>query len=455
MDKNKWASDCYRKGVEAMEKQNWDLAVEMFGMCAKFVPDNLMYRQLLRNSEYKKYNDNKTGAGTFAKSKLLSIRGRIKKARGKEEWDEVDKACEEGLALNPWDTQLNQDLAEAARKREHLEVAKFAMMSAQKSDPNNKPLNIALAEVLEDRGEYDEAAKVWEHICRLDPNDGQARSRLSGCHTKNTLDRGGYEDAKSTQSVAVNRGRGPKPGESMAPGESEETDLKHAIRKEPDRVEHYLKLANHYKKTRKLDQAYETLNTALQVSGNDPGVRELLEDVELARMEANLELAKEAATRDKTDTARNNAAALANEFHKRKLEVVSRRSERYPQDLNLKFELAKLFMHFQKWAQAIPLLQQASKQTRLEPAARVHMGKCFIYDKKLPLAKGQLERGVAVLTHDADPKLFVEAHYLLARVCDELGDKPTAEKHYGEVLVVDYEYKDAKDRLEKLQGGGG
>jgi hypothetical protein len=40
-------------------------------------------------------------------------------------------------------------------------------------------------------------------------------------------------------------------------------------------------------------------------------------------------------------------------------------------------------------------------------------------------------------------------------VCDELGDKPTAEKHYGEVLVVDYEYKDAKDRLEKLQGGGG
>ncbi|MBL8852014.1 MAG: tetratricopeptide repeat protein, partial [Planctomycetaceae bacterium] len=190
MDKNKFASDCYRKGVEAVDKKNWDFAVEMFTTCARFVPDNVMYRQLLRNSEYKKYGDNKTGAGALAKSKLMGIRSRIKKAKAKAEWDEVDKACEEGLAINPWDVQLNVDLAEAAQARQYMEVARFALQEARNIEPSNKQLNQQLAELLEQRGEYDVAAKVWEHICRLDPLDGNARSRMGGAHMKKTIDRG-------------------------------------------------------------------------------------------------------------------------------------------------------------------------------------------------------------------------------------------------------------------------
>ena len=31
-DKNRWASDCFRKGTEAVNKKNWDLAIEMFGI---------------------------------------------------------------------------------------------------------------------------------------------------------------------------------------------------------------------------------------------------------------------------------------------------------------------------------------------------------------------------------------------------------------------------------------
>jgi predicted Zn-dependent protease len=59
------------------------------------------------------------------------------------------------------------------------------------------------------------------------------------------------------------------------------------------------------------------------------------------------------------------------------------------------------------------------------------------------------------LTYDEDPNLFKDTYYNLARVCEETGDKAAAEAHYGEILVRDYEYKDARQRLEKLQGGGG
>jgi tetratricopeptide (TPR) repeat protein len=78
---------------------------------------------------------------------------------------------------------------------------------------------------------------------------------------------------------------------------------------------------------------------------------------------------------------------------------------------------------------------------------------CFYKDGKLSLAKGQLERAVPDLNHDRDPKLFKEAHYNLARILEELGETEKAEQHYGEVLVVDYDYRDARQRLERIQAG--
>jgi tetratricopeptide (TPR) repeat protein len=238
-----------------------------------------------------------------------------------------------------------------------------------------------------------------------------------------------------------------------APGESQEADLKHAIRKEPQKVEHYLKLADYYKRDGQLDEAHAILEQALPVSGNDANVREQLEDVELARMHKNVEIAKERANEAGDETARKNAAELSTEYQKRRMEVLVRRVERYPQDLNVKYDLAQVFMMFKKWPQAIPLLQQASQNKRLKVRALVNLGECFIYDKKLSLARSQLERSVTELNAADDPKMFVKAHYMLAWIYEQLGDKPAAENHYGEVLVVDYEYKDARERLEKLQGG--
>ena len=449
------AADCYRRGVEATEKHNWDLAVEMFGMSVKFVPENLTYRQLLRGNQYKKYNENKSGAGALAKSKLMGIRGRVKKARTKSEWDEMDKACEEGWR-SIRGTCSQPDAEQALRAREYMEVARFALQCAWRVDQTNKQISWQLAELLEERGEYDEASKVWEHICKLDPNDGNARSKLTGSHTKKTLDRGGYEEADTTKKVMAGRTPGKPSADAAAPGESQEADLKHAVRKEPQKVEHYLRLADYYKREGKLDEAHAALEQALQVSGNDANVREQVEDVELLRMHKNVELAKERAGESGDETARKNAAELSNEYQKRRMEVLVRRVERYPQDLNIKFELAQIFMLsiFKKWPQAIPLLQQASQNKRLKVRSLVGLGECFIHDKKLSLAKGQLERAVAEINAPDDPKLFVKAHYMLAWVFEQLGDKPAAENHYGEVLVVDYEYKDARERLEKLQGGG-
>lgn len=453
-NRDKLCADCWRRGTEAMQKQNWDYALEMFGTCVSLKPENLVYRQTLRGCTYRKYDNNKSGAGGLAGMKLMAVRNRAKKARGKQEWAEMDKAAEEGLRLNPWDVGLNMDLGEAAKQREFLEVAEFGYKCAFEADPKNKENALVYVNLLQEIGKYTDAIKVTETLSKLYPGDIALQRLWTQLQTLQTTAQGGFDEASSTRDVRRRGAAEIRQGESVAPGQSEENDLKHAIRKEPDKVEHYQKLAAFYRKEKKLDQAHETLKKALELSGGDVNYREQVEDVELDMLRKNRDMAREAAQQDAAnETARKNFEQLEKELIKRELEVFTNREQRYPKDLRLKFDIAVRYMRFQKWSEAIPRLQKASQDTRMKAEALARLGTALHKDGKTSLARGQLERAIPELNPEKDQKLFLDAHYDLGRICEELGDLPAAEKHYGEILVIDYDYKDARQRLEKIQGG--
>lgn len=439
-----------------MNKANWDLAVEMFSTCVKLVPHNLTYRQLLRQCTKKKYKDNGKGAGTMSMAKIMSAKGKIKKAKAAEDWEEASKACEEGLLLNPWDTQLNLELAEVSIKLERGEIAKFSYVEAAKSAPKDTKILYSLCALLKSRFEYDEGIKVAERICAIEPNDLNAVRLITELQTLKTTHRGGYDEAGSTKDIATNKGAtaGNRAGPA-APGDSAETDLKHAIRKEPTKVEHYLKLAILQKGKKNYADALATLRTALEVSGNNPEVNEQVEDAELLQMKSELDTLTEKANASEAPEDRQKVAAAANAYRERNIAVLSSKVQRYPANLAIKKQLAELLMQLQKWQEAIPHLQKAAQDPRQKGPALMLLGKCFMFDKKPQLARSQFERALPEINPEADQKTYMECNYLLARVCEDLGDAKTAETHYGNVVVLDYDYKDALKRMEKLQGGGG
>ena len=282
-DKKKIAADCWKTGSEAMAKENWDYAIEMFGKSVSLVPDNLLYRQTLRGVERKKYADNGSGA-KMAGLRLTKVRARIKAGRLKKNWGAIDRAAEDGLKINPWDSSLLFELGVAARERGFSEVATDAMRTAVANNSKNKDFARELAELLEARGDYNEAAKIWQRLARLDPMDSHARTKSMQVLTDNVIDRGGYEGAESTRDTMADDevarrlktgGGGPADG----PGQSEEADLVNAVRREPEMIEHRLKLGAHYRKAGKLEEAAATIREALEISGGDPALRAGLEDV--------------------------------------------------------------------------------------------------------------------------------------------------------------------------------
>ncbi len=455
-DKNKMAANCWKHGSEAMLRENWDYAIEMFRQAAKFVPDNLMYRQSLRGVECRKYDENKTGA-KMSTMKLMGTRASIKKARMKKNWEAIDLAAEDGLAINPWDAQLNADLGEACRHLEYTDVALFGYEKAVESDPENKDFLKALAELYSEKGRYSEASATWRRIQKIDPMDAEARRMAQQCLTMDVIETKGYEDAEDTKGVMTDKQISDRLGTGNqaadGPGMSLEADLQRAIRKEPENQDNYLKLGEHYRREGKLDEARAQFTKALEVSGGDADIREQIEDIDLDLLQQRVDNAKEIARNDADDEkALHNAKALAGELLKREISVFQSRVERYPNDLRVKFELGKRLMRIKKYAQAIPLFQQSSRDSRLAIEAMISLGKCFIAEKKGSLALRQFVKAIeaGIDPHD-HPELFKEAHYWAARLYEDSGKQDDAESHYGEVLALDYEYKDARERLEGLQ----
>ncbi len=453
------ANECWKSGSAATTKENYDYAVEQFATAARLVPDNLVYRQSLRGAEYRMYKNNGSGA-KLAGAKLMGVRSRVKKARGKEDWTTMNEEAEKGLQINPWDAQLEAWVGEACAKMEFFEIALFAYSNAVKQDKENMNYLRELAKLHLDRRNYDEAGRLWEKIYQLDPMDSEARSMQTQIQTMKTMDRGKYDEAENTRDVKVGQtaydeDRGKKSGPSaIGPGDDLESDLKRAIRKNPEAFEPYQKLGDFYRKNKRLDECIEMYKAAHEKSKDNDDLREQLEDVQLEKLKNQVEAAAEASKKNPDDEeAKKKRTALAGKLIKCEIQVFEDRLKRHTQDSRLKYELAKRYMRLQKWANAIKLLQQAVADSRLETEVLVMLGECFINDKKLPLAKRQFEKALPNLNAHDKPELFKTAHYALGRLAEKEGNLELAEQHYSDILGIDYEYKDVLKRLERIQSG--
>lgn len=451
------ASDCFKRGTEAMSKKNWDYAISMYRQAASLVPSNVLFRQTLRGCEEKKYGDNGKGA-SMASMKLMTVRGRLSKARYSKDWQSINQIAEDGLAVNPWDHSLNAALGEAAKNLGWFEVAVYAYERAVKFERLNKDYNRELAQLLEDRGEFERAIEAWSRVLEADKLDSQARMKITQLEAKKTLVRGRYEDASSTRDLMDDQrvAQIMKTGEKTdGPGQSPEEDLRRAIRKDPANKDNYLKLADFLSRNGNLDEAEETLKQAFEVSGGDINIRERLDEVQLDRMRTAVEFARQKAAKPDADQqARDQYASLQRELLHREIEIFSNLVERYPADSRRKFDLAGRFMKIDKLDQAIPLFQQARTDMRLKGQALLNLGKCFASKKEYTLAKRQLEQAVPEIKLADHQDQYLELYYFLGRVNEKLRDKEAAIQNYQEVLAVNYAYKDTRARIEALEASG-
>ena len=187
------------------------------------------------------------------------------------------------------------------------------------------------------------------------------------------------------------------------------------MRKDPANKDNLLKLADMYRRDGRLEDAEQNLLKALELSGGNMNIREVLEDVQLDLMAKAVTVAKEQFRANPTDETRNSRPSR---WRPSTSTARSRSSPCVPNGIRricgMKFELATRYMKQQKWQAAIPLLQQARSDPRVKGESLINLGKCFGYDKKPQLARRQFEAAIPEVNHE-DSTRALQGSLLLAR----------------------------------------
>jgi tetratricopeptide (TPR) repeat protein len=456
---------CYEHGTKLMQqdKYDFDYAHSLLVECVANDPGNLLYVEALLQNLQQKYHNNKRGAFL-----AFGGKGGFKKALARKDWANVLKLGPDVLKTNPWDVGSLRGLADACAAFGYIEVELRYLRNALDANPKDPEVNKHCAQSLARIGQFDQAIACWNRVDEARRGDVEAQRMISDLQIAKTQGRRSF-------------GKGPpvKPIRSPAPATEASTpvsptprreiqltprqQLEQAIVNSPADVDSYLELAKLHVDEDRLGEAARVLTKALAASGNQFRVQERLEDVEILRKRQQLTVAEQLAGTNTTATNRELARQLRDDLNRLELDVFDRRAQRYPADLDLKFQLGLRLKQAGKYREAIACLEQVRKQPGAEASAQLEIGECLQRQKKYEQAlkhywmavdksAGELASpGSVTDSPDERNELRKLALYRIAVLAEGLGNIVDAERSLGELLRLDPRYRDAASRMDKIR----
>ncbi len=196
-----------------------------------------------------------------------------------------------------------------------------------------------------------------------------------------------------------------------------------------------------------LEQAYvETKNYSIRVRADDIRIKQLNR------------AARHIVARAKADPEN---AAIREEArqHRRKqldfeIQVFEERIRQYPTDLRVRFALAERYFKDRRLDDAIPLFQQAQNDGRHRAACRLYLGRCF-FDKSLFAEACNILRKAIEAHEGGGDDTGKQLYYWLGRALEADDHLEEAGAAYGQLIQWDYNYLDARARLEQLRKKAG
>jgi len=435
--KRKRLQQCFEHASKQMAQENYDYATELFGQCVSSDPANAIYVQNYVGNLQRKYNNNKKGAGMMAGLQVRGARSALKKAVSAEDWDEVIRHGLKVLTVNPWDVPALTSMATAAEKMGDEEPELIYLKSALEANPKDPDVNVQCAKALARREEFDQAIACLHRAEKSRPDDEELQRMIASLVVEKTIVQGKYDDLADK----YGRERRGKPEDPQRELTMEER-LEAAIRRDPEKLEHYFELAQIHINSEDYAKAEEVFARAFEVSDGDPEVRERWEDTQIRRLRQQI---VDAGNRG-DDEARKK---LRQELIQKELEVYKNRAERYPNNLGFKYDLGLRYQMAGNWNEAIKQFQAARNDPRRKGLCLLALGQCFQQVKQYRLARESYEAATKEIP-DRDAENKKKSLYQLGRLLIFLKELDAAEQVLTHLAALDFTYRDVSELLDKL-----
>ena len=139
---------------------------------------------------------------------------------------------------------------------------------------------------------------------------------------------------------------------------------------------------------------------------------------------------------------------MARELVEFELGVYAERAKNYPTDLGVKYELGTRMLIAGRLDDAIASLQQAQRDPKRRISAMTYLGQAF---EKKGWHREAVETYQKALESSPSEGRAKEIHYNLAESLAAMGEKAKALEHFSIVAQMDYNFRDARNKVEALR----
>lgn len=440
-------------------RENFDYAISLFNQVLAKEPALYECRKELRMAQQKK-----AGSGTgFFKKMLSSASSQPLVARAQmalhKDPAEAMQLAEQILTNDPTSSSGHRIIVEAARI---LELPRTAVMSHEVlfcNSPRDRDVAIRYADALAEVGEAKRAVQILGELLRVSPGDNELAQALKNVSARKTLDEGGYEalaDGSGSyrdilrdkeQAVALEQENRQVRTEDTAERLIREYETR--LKNEPKNLKLVKDLAELHTQKKQFDQAlayYQRLKAS--DVGGDAGLDKAITETVLRRYDHQIE------TADPNSPDRDEfIARLQVEKQTFSLAESQKLVERFPTDLQLRFEYGQLLFELGKISEAISEFQRAQANPHRRVASMNYLAQCFAKRKMYDLAARTLQNAIKEKAVFDDEKK--DLIYNLGVVLESLGRNNEAVEQFKLIYEVDIGYRDVAAKVDAYYAAGG
>ncbi len=448
----------YTKGNDALQREIYDYAIDLFNQILIKEPGQFEVRRALRVTQVKKAG--KSG-GFFKKmlsgasSSPLVIKGQMALSKNPAEALQI---AEQILNNDPNNSQGHKLVVEAATAMDLPKTAVLSLEILTMNSPKDRDVAIKFANALANIGQVVKAEKILVDMTAAFPLDAELSQALKDLSARKTLKQGGYEalaDGKgSYRDILANKEEAVSLEQENRQVKTEDgserliAEYEARIKTEPKNMKLLRSLAELYTEKKDFDKAmvYYDLLKASEVGADsslDKNISETMSrrfDHHFAQLDA---AAPDYSEKSAKIQAEKEAFLLAD---------CQKRAERFPSDLQIRFELGNLYFKAGKITEAIGEFQKSQGNPQRRVASLNLLAQCFARRKMYDLATRTFQNAIKEKpVFDDEKKDLV---YNLGSTLETMGKKDEAIKQFELIYEVDASYRDVGAKMDQHFSGG-
>ena len=444
----------FTRGSDALSRENYDYAIDLFTQILSKEPTNYDVRKSLRAAQLRKAGG---GGGLLkklwgdAKSSPLIAKAQIPLHAGN--FAEALQIAEQVLNKEPQNSAAHRIVVEAANGMELPKTAVLSLEILHGSSPKDREVAIKFANSLADTGDVVRAENILAALSHEFQGDTELSQALKNISARKTMEKGGYD--------ALAEGKGSyrdvlKDAEEAKKLEQENRQVKAEdvaanlikeyetrLQTEPTNLKVMRNLADLYVQKKDFARALEFYGKIkmTDVGAADASLDKAIADATARKFDHDLQQLDSIAP-DYSEKA----AKIQAEKQAYQLSECQKRVERFPTDLQIRFELGQLYFQIGKISEAIAELQKAQTNPHRKVKSMNYLGQCYARRNMNELAVRTFESALKEKpTWDDEKK---DLAYNLGSMLEKMGKRTEAIKQYEEIFAIESTYKDVGKKLE-------